>query len=384
MRKKDLFPASFSEVKEFTNPTLRHRLYYDFLKISPSYFLVHQYKNKRVNLAKIKQIDQYEKVIELYKLFGDVFNVSFDNWWRKKGYTLFEPSQKFHVLVKIDLQKSLSVNQEILKAIYQTNKSKIRHYAPVLTFEKNKIQEHVLQSRLALILECINSHNWFVESKSNDAKKIPSWFFAYTNRHRLFGRMRGESFKKIKLAINFIESTIGCIPEKLKGDNIKYYPDRPYRVPVSVKYTSSKAANKAKRYLSMLVSKNKREALVIAENAARGFFPNKNLLLNNYSNFNFDELNDSSEFIRSIERTLDEFDMFPYVVGSNEKAKRRLDAERDLEMEIEHRLLESIDTDLKNMIDKKVREKYLKEYKNIDQVKSKSKSTQRRSVSVRR
>lgn len=388
MRKNDLFPTSFSEVKEFSNPTWRHRLYFDFLRISPSYFLVHKYKTKRVGLARIKKIDQYEKVVDLYKLFGDVFNVSFDNWWDAKGYKLFEPNQTFQVLFKVDLKKSLSVNQEILKLIYQSNKSKIRCYSPVLNFEKNKMQENVLRSRLNLIERYFDSVDSPLNGKLSGKKKVPSWYFAYLNRHEIFGTMNGQSFEKIKLAINFIESTIGYIPEKItksRDEPVKYCLERPYMAPVSIKNTTNKAANRAKRYLSMLVSKNKREALVIAENAARGFFPTKKMILKNYPDFNFDELRAAPEFNRSLDDILGEFNKLPYVTGSNSKTKRRLYSKRSMDIEIEHRMLEKVDTDLKKIIDKKAEKIYQDKFKKIiDENKKKSKSTRQHFSSVRR
>lgn len=388
MRKNDLFPDSFSEVKTIANPTWKHRLYYDFLRISPSYFLIHQYKNKKVGLAKIKKVEQYEKVIEQYKLFGDVFNISFDNWWDKKGYKLFEPNQNSHVLFKINLKKSLSVNLDLLKAIYQSNKEKIKFYDPVLVFEKNKMQELVLLNRLRLIELFIDPTFLLFNNKDNDGSKNPSWFFAYKNKDRIFGRMTGESYKKIKLAITFIESTMGYIPEKLKkseDENLKYCLERPYMAPISIKNTSNKAANRAKRYLSMLVSKNKREALVIAENAARGFFPTKKLILNKYPDFNFDELRSSPEFNRSLEDILDQFDKLPYVTGSNSKTKRNLYLDRWFDVEMEHRLLEGINGDLKKVINEKAEEIYRQKLKKIiDEDKNLSKSIPRHSVFVRR
>jgi hypothetical protein len=385
MRKIDLFPESYSEVDEIHEPTWKHYCYYEFLKISPSYYSVHLYKNKRLHISKIKKIEQYEKVLKTYELFGDVYTVQFHDWWAGGGYKFFSPNQEFEFIFKVDLNISLAVNQEKLKSAYQSRKADIKSYLPELIFQKNKMQRGVLFNRLRLIRTLIFLSN-YLNSKGIECKEnTPNWFLAYVDQENIFGRVSGSSFSNIKPAIRFVESEGGIsiaemikIAKKTKDAEKAVNTKRPYLKAISVKNTSNKSANKAKRYLSMLISKNKREALMICENAARGLFPNKEKLLSNYSNFNFQKIKESLEFKNLFDNGSFSIDSLMYDFWASSKTSKKLAADRRLEYEVQRRMMEQVDTELKDVINKRAEAIYNKKYKQIiDKTKKSAKSTQR-------
>lgn len=388
MHKNDLFADIAEDVSEVFPPNWKHRSYYNFLAISPSYFQIHLYKMKKNPISKIKKIEGYEKVLEIYELFGDVYSNSFDYWWHKTGYQFFEQKHSSNFLFNVDLKKSLSFNQEKLKIYFDKTKSKIKYCAPILDFQKNKIQEDVLRNRLNLILCFIELDQEFKDIESGAKSKNPNWFLAFSAKNKIFGRTASQSFAAIKNAIKFQESKITYIPDKItkKSSNKKVNNlfERPYLKPTSVKATSNTSSLKAKRYLSMLISKNKSEALIVAENAARGIFPCKEKVLKNYQPFDFSAFSSSSYFSRYLEQIQD-YEVIFYSTKPRDKVQSSESNSRILELEFEHRLLENIDPDLKKIINKKAEEIYRKKYKKIiDQSERELKLTQRRSVFVRR
>lgn len=386
--KKDLFADITEDVNEVFTPSWKHRAYYDFLAISPSYFQIHLYKMKKNPISKIKKIEGYKKVLEIYELFGDVYSNSFDFWWHKIGHQFFEPKQSSNFLFNVDLNKSLSFNQEKLKIYFENTRSKIKHFSPALDFQKNKIQEDVLRNRLNLILCLIQLDHEFKDIDGGHKSKNPNWFLAFSAKNKIFGRTASQSFAAIKNAIKFQESKITYIPEKItkKSANKKVNNlfERPYLKPISVKTTLNSSSLKAKRYLSMLISKNKREALVVAENAARGIFPCKEKVLKSYQPFDFSSFSSSSYFSRYLEQIQD-YEAIFYSTNPRVKAKNGESNSRMLELEFEHRLLENIDPDIKKIINKKAEEIYRKKYKKIiDQSDKELKLTQQRFSFARR
>ena len=390
MTQKDLFLESVPDADVIPKPTWKHRSFYEFLEISPSYYLIYLYKNQKKSLSTIKKIEQYERVLETYDLIGDIYNQKFEDWWRNGAYKLFEPAQKFEALVKIDLTKSLSYNQDLLKHVYELKKSRLRLIPATFKFEKNKIQELVLRNRRQLIYLIINNFYQTIFFQNQAERKIPKWFLAYFRKDELLGRTSGNSHRHIKNAITFKTGKTGYTSDfknKIKSSNIVNkdgWIERPHLYPVGIKKTSSKSTTKAKRYYSMLMSKHQREALILAENAARGFFPSKEKLLKNYPKFDFANLRNAPEFQLSHPKNdflLIDFETM-YRTGSRTRTIRKFYDDQLMETFKEHELLERIDTDLKPLIEERSDALARKKYQQLKQIgKKSSKPTPRRSGS---
>ena len=392
LAQKDLFLESNLDADEVPIPTWKHSSFYDFLEISPSYYLVYLYKNNKKSLSTIQQIEQYERVIETYDLVGDIYNQKFEDWWRNGAYKLFEPTQKFEALVKIDLTKSLSYNQALLKHIFETKKSRLRLIPATFKFEKNKIQELVLRNRRQLIYQIINNFYQNIFFQNQTKKKIPKWFLAYFRKDELLGRTSGLSHKNIKNAITFktgVHSYTSDFKDKIKSSNLVIKDgmiQRPTLYPAGIKKTSSKNTTKAKRYYSMLMSKHQREALILAENAARGIFPSKEKLLKNYPKFDFANLRNAPEFQLSHPKNdflLVDFKTM-YRTGSRTRTIRKFYEDQLMEAFKEHELLERINTDLKPLIEERSDALARKKYQQLKQIgKKPTKPTPRRSGSLK-
>lgn len=370
--KKEEVPLVFtSQVEGIPQPTWRHRRFYELLEISPSFYQIYLYKKKKIGFEKIKHIESYKKVIEIYDLVGNIYWLPFEEWWRKGAYKLFEPTQSYQAIFKIDLKRSQDENCDLLKRYYDFYVNKLHQISPKIPFEKSKIQEQALNSRISLIKDLIFDKRGWGAGSPNNKTKIPNWFYAFVNHEKLLGRTSGASYEHIKPAIKFEKGVMGYIPEKvtkktkkLMGD--KPYLDRPYIRPIDIKNTSSPEANKAKRYFSMLVSKHKKEALYLAENAARGIFPSKEKKLKHYLDFDFHNLRTAKEFQPSYPKNkifrVKFEDM--YVTGSNTRSKRKLFEDRWNKMQTNHEMLESVDSVFKDEISQKALETVRTQHKN--------------------
>jgi hypothetical protein len=134
----------------------------------------------------------------------------------------------------------------------------------------------------------------------------------------------------------------------------------------------------------MLMSKHQREALILAENAARGIFPSKVKLLTSYPKFDFENLRNAPEFQLSHPKN----DLFlidfkkMYRTGSRTRTIRKFYDDQLMETFKEHELLERIDTDLKPLIEERSDALARKKYQQLKQIgKKSSKLTPRRSGS---
>jgi hypothetical protein len=209
-----------------SHPKHEHFLFYQFLITSPSYWLAHKIKTKQKIPTKEKIPPDFELVLKTYEKVGNVYDLLFEDWWEKKGYELFYLNKsKQKLTLYIDLNKS---KREILKYINNNldnalNSSK-NPDKPQLEFLVNKIRDTALFIKLRIIEEKAHS--------INDIKKIPNWQIA---------------------------TKVGYGSKHLK------------KVDIDVKRTQSNLYSRS--YLGMFVAKKFKEALFVAENAARGLFP---------------------------------------------------------------------------------------------------------------
>ena len=99
---------------------LRYVMWSQYLRISPSYQLAHRYWCNEITQDQIPNgMDDFDRVLEIYEDFGDVFNASPVEWWDTNAPRLFAPqisgvNWKFHGVMQ--LGESVSV-EDLLPAI---------------------------------------------------------------------------------------------------------------------------------------------------------------------------------------------------------------------------------------------------------------------------
>jgi hypothetical protein len=83
---------SFGDIHRLAHglPSDEHEFFYDCLLISPSYHLAHEVMTgETVNADLIAQVTKWDEVLGNYAVCGDVYSLSFKDWWSGIGRPLF-------------------------------------------------------------------------------------------------------------------------------------------------------------------------------------------------------------------------------------------------------------------------------------------------------
>jgi hypothetical protein len=207
-------------------PTFEHELFFYFLLISPSYQLVHSLKHKKSHKG-IALPSDFDVVRKTYEIVGDIYQATFEDWWQEGGYKIFTAEEKTNKFsITIDMAKSESiVLKEVTKIIKESFKANNEVGSGKIAFMKNKIHASSVNDRKVFI---------FTKAIANfqQGREVENWRIAVKGR----------------LLSKWIEG--------LKFDSVP----------------NSKNL-KARTALGELTSKYMREALYLAENAARLNFP---------------------------------------------------------------------------------------------------------------
>lgn len=217
-----------SLLESSSNPTDKEEAFIDFLWVSPSYQLAHKHRTIGLTKDEKKQKPKdFKRVLQVYDSCGDTINQSFDNWWKERGRELLRANQPKSDLIAypVDLQQpTANLIQEFNQFITELKAARKAKPSPI-TILSNKIKLGALHVKLELINE-----KGRLESRSS--KRIEHW------------RLAIQTDLKSKWKA-------GLTPNSKKTDGNM----------------------EARMTLGVLVSKHLKEALWIAENAARGVFP---------------------------------------------------------------------------------------------------------------
>lgn len=224
-------------------PTVEHNLYFQYLIVSPSYWKAHLIRKGDLSISDKGLPKDIKTVLKTYDIFGDIFTKPFEIWWEQIGCDLFYSEADATTLnIAVDITKSKKILMEQIELrISEAQERQKKSKKPKALLEVNKIQPFSLFEKLQLIEQKASAH--------------------------LDGNPGLENWR-IALMVNLQTKW----KKGIKEDS---------------KLTSGN--EKARAYLGMLVSKNIAEALIVAENAARGKFPCKENI-NSHMRFDFDNL----------------------------------------------------------------------------------------------
>ncbi len=210
------------------SPTDKEEVFVEFLLASPSYQLAHKFRT--VGLSKDEkrmEPKDFKKVLEVYDACGDIANLGFETWWESIGSFQLRSHAPKEQLIVYPVDLSLRADtlvrqfQDFVKAAKATKKLP----APAIHIVTNKVRTSALHAKAALIYEK-------GRAELRRKTRIENWRLAViTGLKSKWSQGLEESNKKTK-------------------DNME-----------------------ARVFLGALVSKHFKEALYLAENAARGIFP---------------------------------------------------------------------------------------------------------------
>jgi hypothetical protein len=209
------------------NANYKHEYIFYYLMISPSYWLAHRQVHLNEAIPESELPQDFDRVLEVYKKFGDIYSTHFIEWWNQTGKDLFaDKITKDRILISIDPTKpKQALLDDFMELLAKLDSREKKTPSTKIQFEVNKIRVTSLHNRFQLVLAK-------AEFFQNKIKKEQLW----------------------KLA-----KYIGINSTKTK------------EIRLNSKKTSANLETRT--YLSILASKHLSDALCIAENAARGKFP---------------------------------------------------------------------------------------------------------------
>lgn len=219
-----VFGSKWREVADLAN--YKHEYLFKFLQISPSYQLAYRRITLKEKIAKRELPNDFDLVVSIYKNIGNVFDLNFVEWWLQKNELCFANERiNKRLLIGVDITKSKEdLMYEFEKLVDKSKLSLLNINPASYNLKINKIR-----------LQSLRDRHYLVESKAE--------FY--------FNKRQEEHWKLAKF------------------------------IGIGSKWTESLRLNskktkinlQARNYLSILVSKNLKEALYLSENAARGNFP---------------------------------------------------------------------------------------------------------------
>jgi hypothetical protein len=252
---------------EIPIPTDEHFMFYKFLFLSPSYYLAH-----RISIGENDRFiphppGEFHLVMKTYKKCGDVWEIGFDNWWENVGHKVLAIEKKPAIYKFDDSLSEEKIIENFKEAL--KNKKRIRgsDSKKKIHFIKNKIRYSTLVERYLLVTE--HATNVFYDyigykQKSGDP---PHWFTAYSLRNEIPSLKQCAAVKDVERYFKY--ETV--LEERSKEVDGEIVPEmRKVRKFIGFRKLRD---DSSKRYLTMLISKQLKEALNLSENAARGRFP---------------------------------------------------------------------------------------------------------------
>jgi hypothetical protein len=286
-------------------PTIEHHLFFQYLLVSPSYYqasLARKNQSKGVHTSK-----DFNQVLKVYDLVGNIYETPFEVWWEACGCDLFySGTRNPNLVLNLDLANSkdellIQVIRKIDDALERYQKSS----PPQLELLVNKLHTYSLFEKMRVLTVKASTYE-------EGEDKLKNWQIA------IMANMESKLTK-------------GLAPDSKQTHKNQH----------------------ARDYLSMFVSKNLSDALLVSENAARGLFPSKE---RNDSSLSFDyqllsRLLDRHEimeikFLQDMAFSDKELKFRSYweIMNKKLKAKRRARKKLDIEVakEIERRSKEDL------------------------------------------
>lgn len=227
--KKSINLFDKDQLSDVFMPQLEHYYFYRFLQISPSYQMAYIKKGESKFCFNQNLPKDFKKVVKIYDLVGDIFENSFASWWIKRGYKIFKDTNLSRITLSANLNRpKREVLLEIAQLINKAYQLKVENNRSSITLLPSKIRPSTLESRWMLIREKGDF------AHKDMSFKLPAWRYADM-------APVDSKYREIIHSVQMIRKT------------------------------QSNAY--ARKYLTMLVGKQTAQALLLAENAARGNFP---------------------------------------------------------------------------------------------------------------
>ena len=237
-------------------------LMFEYLRLSPTYELARKARFGKLTAAQKRGLpDDFDLVLKTYDEYGDVSKISFVDWWAQTGINLYGSEYiKPQVRQIANIEKNEEYEPGFAKALEQYFKGFRKHEgsgrALILAIPLGMPKRAILKE----VTKMINKTGVTVPPKAQKAKRSLT-----AKRLRSPPLIRGIHLLWIKAQH----------PEWVNwrlGVAAKVSPKNAENLDINAKKASAKTVNQ--RYnMTVLTSRALKKAQYIAENAARGRFP---------------------------------------------------------------------------------------------------------------
>ncbi len=225
-KKLNKLGSAYEEVADL--PNYKHEYMFNYLKISPSYWLAHRAIELGERIPANELPKDFEQVLDTYKKLGNVYQREFYEWWLEGAYKAFGVNKKKVLWLGVDPNKTeAEIRKDFEAFLFKLESKKQSKQQDKIVFEINKVRLTSLHHRYDLV----NQRAW---RAGKYWQKEPLW------KLLRWGDYPTERRKEVR------------INTKKKSSNVE-----------------------VRSYLTMLASKNLKLALYTAEHAARGVFPSQ-------------------------------------------------------------------------------------------------------------
>lgn len=250
-------------------PDSRLIMWPQFLRISPSYLAAHSVRTASAGADQFMALfPNFEKVLEIYDDFGDVFNVSMIDWWHANAIRLFSTGYSFPLVKYMGYAHENEVVKtsefiEGLRSYIEISRPNMGSPAFVmlaLPIGRNKVD----------VMKTVGeAYDFYAEINRLHKSKPPTAKYSIVSNENY----SGKAFNGLQLCIDLVVSRALNPGLQLWEYGYNAGVGRSSRKIIDSKMSSTEDVAQAKISLAQSTSKIYREALAIAESAARGQFP---------------------------------------------------------------------------------------------------------------
>jgi hypothetical protein len=252
--------------EELREETLIFRLWFEYLRLSPTFWLAHKDKIGKLTKEERQQLpEDFDAVLETYKYFYDIYRFPFWGWWFEDGRDIFGKtglsSKTGSMVTKIAKIQSgrAFINSQSELSQYLTNRESaaMKREESIYAVPLDLPQKKVIKQFTQLINAEYSRHNEIEVSERDSERPI---YKLYPQKFRLDALEKG--LRVMWVMAEDPSLILWKVGHKARISNTHRNPDK-----------NSDSYHETVTTLKNLTSRYERKAINVMENAARGRFP---------------------------------------------------------------------------------------------------------------
>jgi hypothetical protein len=263
---------------------VRYHLWAKYLALSPSYRLAQKVIKKEIKIGGLpSNFTDIEQVMRVCEDFGDVYALDMNDWWREKSFSLFGVSlSELNMKVLTVMQAGEQVREDDMEEVFDVYLGRTR---PEMGNPLTLLVSIPLDMSRRTIMRTLSEMITFYKANRVDREELaelPAPRYAI-----LDNKARMDALKQAREVV-IARARDPHMPLWQIGRNLSI--NRHYAEELAAEGFTNKLSHTAKNVLAATVSRFTRQALCVAENAARGRFVDSSTMPTHAKEFDFEAL----------------------------------------------------------------------------------------------